>query len=66
MSFYNNIFKQIMPSKQPNYTDKRTGIVYANNIGAAVHVSDAKAHPYLDAFIPDSFLKTYFGNGKSI
>ena len=54
-----------MPSKQPNYTDKRTGIAYANNnIGAAVHVRDAKTHPHLDAFIPDAFLKTYFGKGK--
>lgn len=56
-----------MPFKQPNYTDKRTGIVYTN-IGAA-HVNDetreAKAHPYLDAFIPDAFLKTYFAVGKS-
>jgi hypothetical protein len=53
------------------YTDKRTGIVY-KNVNADV---DAPAHKqaqaqaeaqeiHLDAFIPDAFLKTYFGKSK--
>jgi hypothetical protein len=52
---------------QESYTDKRTGIVY-KNVNADAH-KQAQAHaeaqePHLDAFIPDAFLKTYFGKSK--
>jgi hypothetical protein len=53
-----------MPKDAENYTDKRTGIVYTNvNIERPTNVQRAvQAHQqYIDAFIPDSFLKTYFG-----
>lgn len=59
-------------NKQSNYTDKRTGIVYTN-IGSSTdyrsayssdyrsaYSSNAVTQPHLDAFIPPSFLKTYF------
>ena len=52
-----------------NYTDKRTGIAYANVCANdANQTSDLKMQPHLDAFIPPAFLKTYFaddGKGKS-
>ena len=48
-----------------NYTDKRTGIVYAN-VTNQPSTRPIQVQTHLDAFIPDSFLKTYFGNGKSI
>ena len=49
-----------------DYTDKRTGIVYANvNNRASTQHSHKQVHTHLDAFIPDSFLKTYFAKGKS-
>ncbi len=52
-------------SKQSDYTDKRTGIVYAN-IGnrsaySSSNSSNTVTQPHLDAFIPPAFLKTYFG-----
>jgi hypothetical protein len=47
-----------------NYTDKRTGIVYAN-VNNRTSTQPIQIQTHLDAFIPDSFLKTYFGNGKS-
>ena len=51
-----------------NYTDKRTGIVYTNvnNRTSTQHSREPiQIKTHLDAFIPDSFLKTYFC-GKSI
>ena len=60
---------------QDAYTDKRTGIVY-KNVNADAHApahkqaqAHAEAHAeaqetHLDAFIPDAFLKTYFGKSK--
>ena len=48
-----------------NYTDKRTGIAYANVCANdANQTSDLKMQPHLDAFIPPAFLKTYFADGK--
>lgn len=47
-----------------NYTDKRTGIVYTNvnNRTSMQHSREPiQIKTHLDAFIPDSFLKTYFG-----
>lgn len=46
-----------------NYTDKRTGIVYAN-VNNRVSTQPILVQTHLDAFIPDSFLKTYFAKGK--
>ena len=49
-----------------NYTDKRTGIVYTNvNNRASTQQQPIQVQTHLDAFIPDSFLKTYFAKGKS-
>ena len=52
---------------QDAYTDKRTGIVY-KNVNADAHAhnqAQAQAQEtHLDAFIPDAFLKTYFGKSK--
>jgi len=56
---------------QDAYTDKRTGIVY-KNVNADAHApahKQTEAHAeaqetHLDAFIPDAFLKTYFGKSK--
>ena len=45
-----------------NYTDKRTGIVYAN-VTQPTHHDRAPHEPHLDAFISESFLKNYFDNG---
>ena len=48
------------------HTDKRTGIVYTNvNNLTPILTTQPQTQPYVDAFIPDSFLKHYFGNGKS-
>jgi len=50
-----------------NYTDKRTGIVYTDvttNQTETPRVTLQRT-PHLDAFIPDAFLKPYFGKGKS-
>lgn len=57
--------KQSKQSKQSNYTDSRTGIVYTN-IGTDGFTKEAPnaTQPYLDAFIPSSFLKAYFGKEK--
>jgi len=68
--FYNNIFikaNHTPTMTQPNYTDTRTGIVYAHvGVGAAVkdETPDLKMQPHLDAFISPAFLKTYFADGK--
>lgn len=54
-------------SSNSNYTDKRTGIVYTDvttNQTETQRVTLQKT-PHLDAFIPDAFLKHYFGKGKS-
>ena len=60
-----------------DYTDKRTGIVYTNvNDRTSIltkHTQNQnqiqnqiQIQPHLDAFIPDTFLKPYFGGkGKS-
>jgi len=50
---------------QSNYTDKRTGIVYANVCTNNANQTPALMQPHLDAFIPNAFLKTYFGKEKS-
>ena len=48
------------------YTDKRTGIVYTNvNNRNPILTTQPQTQPYIDAFIPDSFLKHYFSSGKS-
>ena len=48
-----------------NYTDKRTGIVYANvNNRTSTQQQPIQVQAHLDAFISDSFLKTYFAKGK--
>ena len=55
-----------------NYTDKRTGIVYTNIDSRSAYSRSAYGRSaygrsaydnadHLDAFIPPSFLKTYFG-----
>jgi hypothetical protein len=51
--------------QQSNYTDIRTGIVYANvdTIGITDEMA-APIQPHLDAFIPPAFLKAYFGKEK--
>ncbi len=64
MGLYHNIFEHLNMNEQSNYTDKRTGIVYTN-IGSSsayrsAYSSNAVTQPHLDAFIPPSFLKTYF------
>jgi hypothetical protein len=49
------------------YTDKRTGIVYKNvnaEVDAPAHKQTQAQETHLDAFIPDAFLKTYFGKSK--
>jgi len=51
-----------MTKSNTNYTDKRTGITYSN----IFHTDDAEKHDgkvqqYLDAFISNAFLKSYFG-----
>jgi len=56
--------------KDSNYTDKRTGIVYTNvNDRTSILTKhpqiQIQIQPHLDAFIPDAFLKPYFGKGKS-
>lgn len=52
-------------SKQSNYTDSRTGIVYTNiGTGGIKNEMPNSTQPYLDAFIPSDFLKTYFGKEK--
>ena len=49
-----------------NYTDKRTGIVYTNvKTRNPILTTQSQKQSHMDAFIPDSFLKPYFGNGKS-
>lgn len=66
--FYNNIFEHLnmnKQSKQSNYTDKRTGIVYSNVCTNNANQTPALTEPHLDAFIPNAFLKTYFGKEKS-
>ena len=51
-------------SKQ--YTDKRTGITYTNiNHAVDEKKQEVKTQPYLDAFISNAFLKTYFGTQSS-
>ena len=55
------------PSKQQpsNYTDIRTGIVYANvDTTGMTDEMAAPMQPHLDAFIPPAFLKAYFGKEK--
>ena len=48
----------------PPYTDKRTGIVYTD-VRATTRDDPPRVtlqqNPHLDAFIPDAFLKSYFG-----
>ena len=61
---YNNIFEHLKMNKS-NYTDKRTGIVYANVCTNHANELSALTQPHLDAFIPHAFLKTYFGKEKS-
>jgi hypothetical protein len=52
-------------SKQSNYTDIRTGIVYANvDTTGMTDEMAAPIQPHLDAFIPPAFLKAYFGKEK--
>ncbi len=48
-----------------NYTDKRTGIVYTNS-NNRTSTQPIQVQTHLDAFLPNSFLKTYFAKGKSI
>ena len=51
-------------SSNSNYTDKRTGIVYAD-VRATTRDDPPRVtlqkKPHLDAFIPEAFLKSYFG-----
>ena len=55
---YSNMTKQ--------YTDKRTGITYANmNDAVDKTKKEVKIQPHLDAFISNAFLKTYFGTPQS-
>lgn len=57
--------EQSKQSKQSNYTDSRTGIVYTNiGTGGLMKEAPNATQPYLDAFIPSAFLKTYFGKEK--
>ena len=52
-------------SKQSNYTDIRTGIVYANvDTTGMTDEMAAPMQPHLDAFISPAFLKAYFGKEK--
>jgi len=52
-------------SKDSRYTDIRTGIVYTNiGDGGIKDETPNSTQPYLDAFIPPAFLKTYFGKEK--
>jgi hypothetical protein len=58
--------KQSKQSKQSNYTDIRTGIVYTSVVPTALHATQGSIlQPHFDAFIPPAFLKTYFGKEKS-
>lgn len=54
----------LKPNMTPPYTDKRTGIVYAD-VRATTRDDPPRVtlqkKPHLDAFIPDAFLKSYFG-----
>ena len=55
--------QQQSKSKQhpSNYTDIRTGIVYANvDTTGMTDEMAAPMQPHLDAFIPAAFLKSYF------
>lgn len=52
-------------NKDSNYTDKRTGIVYTDVMQPKHHDAQPVVELHLDAFIPDTFLKHYFGKGKS-
>lgn len=52
-------------SSNSNYTDKRTGIVYTVVTTNQTETLTLQKTPHLDAFIPDAFLKPYFGKGKS-
>ena len=60
-----------MHTNYSNYTDKRTGIVYTSvTTNTNTNKPNDKTKPpqtqnHLDAFIPESFLKNYFGKGKS-
>jgi hypothetical protein len=57
--------KQSKQSKDSSYTDIRTGIVYTNiGAGGIKDETPNSTQPYLDAFIPPAFLKTYFGKEK--
>jgi hypothetical protein len=57
--------KQSKQSKQSNYTDIRTGIVYASiDTNGMTDEMAAQVQPHLDAFIPPAFLKAYFGKEK--
>jgi hypothetical protein len=57
--------KQSKQSKDSSYTDIRTGIVYTNiGDGGIKDETPNSTQPYLDAFIPPAFLKTYFGKEK--
>ena len=50
-----------MTKNADNYTDKRTGIVYANVTQPTHHRAPQQVvEPHLDAFISESFLKNYF------
>ena len=52
-----------MTKNADNYTDKRTGIVYANVTQPTHHRAPQQVvEPHLDAFISESFLKNYFEN----
>jgi hypothetical protein len=42
-----------------NHVDKRTGIVYTNVV-TTDEKREPKMQPHLDAFIPATFLKSYF------
>lgn len=54
--------QQSKQSKQSNYTDIRTGIVYANvDTTGMTDEMAAPMQPHLDAFILPAFLKAYFG-----
>jgi len=57
--------QQSKQSKQSNYTDIRTGIVYASiDTNGMTDEMAAQVQPHLDAFIPPAFLKAYFGKEK--
>ena len=57
--------QQQSKQQQSNYTDIRTGIVYANvDTTGMTDEMAAPMQPHLDAFIPPAFLKAYFGKEK--